>query len=174
MEPVEGVALLAVLLREAGRNRHLSEENLLDDLAEQSREVSMATLLTNQHFTSLEYRLARLLYEAPEEAVEVARQLYVEHEDGLTAEALLHANGKRTRAHWAEPFRERWAQVRASMAAFEREGIATGFGELDQIANDAFRAATGATLDEVIERFHEPQWEAEATWPDPLDYAHAV
>ncbi|HEX6681085.1 MAG TPA: hypothetical protein VF063_10600 [Gaiellaceae bacterium] len=85
-----------------------------------------------------------------------------DEQDELASEVLLHANGKRTRAKWAEPFRARWAQVRASMAAFEREGITLNFTDLDHIANNAYCAATGATLDEVHEQFYEPQWEAEA------------
>jgi hypothetical protein len=48
------------------------------------------------------------------------------------------------------------------MAAFEREGITINFASLDQIANNAYRAATGATTDEVHEQFYDPQWQAEA------------
>jgi hypothetical protein len=161
MEPVEGVALLAVLLREAGRNRHVAPECIEDDMAEQQN-VSMASLLAHQRFGPLEWRLAELLHDQPEHAVEIARRLRVEEQDELASEVLLHAHGKRTRAQWAEGFRARWGQVRASMAAFDREGITINFANLDQIANDAYRAATGASTDEVHEQFYDPQWQAEA------------
>jgi hypothetical protein len=161
MEPVETVALMAVLLREAGRNRHVAPEAVEDDLAEQQN-VSMSSLLAHERFGPLEWRLAELLHDQPEHAVEIARRLCVEEQDELASEALLHAHGKRTRAGWAEPFRARWGQVRASMGAFEREGITIAFASLDQIANDAYRAATGATTVEVHEQFYDPQWQAEA------------
>jgi hypothetical protein len=162
MEPVEGVALLAVLLREAGRNRHVAPECIEDDMDCQVNTLSMASLLAHERFGPLEWRLAELLHEQPEHAVEIARRLCVEEQDELASEVLLHANGKRTRAQWAEPFRARWPQVRASMAAFEREGITINFTDLDQIANDAYQAATGATTDEVHEQFYDSQWQAEA------------
>jgi hypothetical protein len=161
MEPVEGVALLAVLLREAGRNRHVAPECIEDDMACRVNTLSMASLLAHERFGPLEWRLAELLHDQPEHAVEIARRLCAEEQDELASEVLLHAHGKRTRAQWAEPFRARWGQVRASMAAFEREGI-TDFADLDQIANDAYRAATGATADEVDEQFYDAQWQAEA------------
>jgi hypothetical protein len=161
MEPVEGVALLAVLLREAGRNRHVAPECIEDDMACRVNTLSMASLLAHERFGPLEWRLAELLHDQPEHAVEIARRLCVEEQDELASEVLLHANGKRTRATWAEPFRARWGQVRASMAAFDREGITVNFAHLDQIANNAYQAATGATTDEVHEQFYDPQWQAE-------------
>lgn len=167
MEPVETVALMAVLLREAGRNRHVAPEAVEDDMAEQQN-VSMASLLAHERFGPLDWRLAELLHDQPEHAVEIARRLYVEEQDQLASEVLLHANGKRTRATWAEPFRQRWGQVRASMAAFEREGITIAFARLDQIANDAYSAATGATTDEIHEQFYDPQWQAEAAYAEAV------
>ena len=70
MEPVEGVALHALLLREAGRNRHLDPDAVADDVACEIRQLSMASLLAYEHFGPLEWRLAQLLYRSMKQRVE--------------------------------------------------------------------------------------------------------
>lgn len=164
MHGAEQVALYAVMLREAVRNHHTSEQCLLDDFASCREEVSLAAMLAHEHFTELDWHLVALLIDHPTEVLEVARLLYGEHEQTLEAEALLHAvepHGKRTSAQWASPFRARWQQVRGSIRAFEREGVATRFGDLDQLVNDTFRAKTGATDEELFDVFIAPQVDVE-------------
>src|SRR5665213_3675291 len=114
MPGIEEVALYAVLLREATRNHHTSEQSLLDDFECCADEVCFATMLAHQHFTELDWQLVELLTDHPTEVIEAAHVLYAEHEQPLEAEALLHAvlpNGKKSAARWAAPFRERWSQV---------------------------------------------------------------
>jgi hypothetical protein len=162
MHGVEEVALFAIMLREAARNRHTSPESVGDDMETCRGEISLATLSASENFTSLDWHLAEMLYDNDERAVEVAALLY-ELEDSVAAEALLHAagpNGKRTRAHWADEINARWRQVRESIAAFEHEGVATTFGDLDNLADHAYCLATGASHDEVLDDFYEPMWDA--------------
>jgi hypothetical protein len=161
MHGVEEVAVYAIMLREAGRNHHTGPDSLLDDVDSCRGELSLATLMASDKFTELDWSIAEMLYHRPEQALDIAQRLY-ESDDPLAAEALLHAvppNGKRTRACWDESFRERWAQVRASMAAFEREGLAIKFDDVDAIVDDAYRSATGASQEEVIDNFYTPAWD---------------
>lgn len=163
MYRAENVALYAVLLREAARNRHTNAEAHLDDMECQPGELSMATLLASQQFTELDWYLAEKLYDADGPTVVRTAQSLREDGEPLLAEALLHAygkNGRRARAAWAEPFRDRWDEVRAAIQKFEDERIAAPFGEL---ALDAERAAVGAggmTYEELDEQFPSEPWDA--------------
>jgi hypothetical protein len=149
---IEEVALYAVLLREAARNRHTSLDAICDDSAcEQSDSLSFASLLAADHFTDLDWQLVGVLVDRPSDARELARVLYTEHEQTLEAEALLHAANKKSSAIWAAPIRERWPQVRDSIRAYDREQLATSFAEVAQIAQDTWRKETGQTSEEYWE-----------------------
>lgn len=67
-------------------------------------------------------------------ALRVAQSLF-EYDELLVAKALLHARTRRgtePKAKWAEPFQgRRWREVRRAIRAFEREGIATKFEEVE-------------------------------------------
>jgi hypothetical protein len=164
---VEEVALYAILLREAARNHHTSSQSLLDDFESCRDQVCFATMLAHQHFTDLDWQLVELLIDNPGEVFEAAHVLYGEWEQPLEAEALLHAcgrNGKKSRAAWFAPFRERWDQIRASIRAYEREGVVLTLADLDAIAWDTFKANTKArnvTYDEYYEVFIAPQVDRE-------------
>jgi hypothetical protein len=107
-----------------------------------------------------------MLHDHPNRSLTIAKNLF-EYEETLTAEALLHARTRRgtePKPAWAEPFRgRRWREVRKAILAFEGEGIAVSFDDINLIADHAYMEGTGATLDEVMERFYYPMWEAEAS-----------
>lgn len=169
MEPLETVALYAILLREAARNHHTSAEAHLDDIVCCPDDLSLATLAAGHQFGPLEWELAALLYDAPGKAITATARLLHEEEEPRLAEALLHAygpRGKRTHAEWAEPYRQRWHEVRASIRAFEAEGIADSFGELSRNADRAYMQATGIGRDEFYEQF--PPEELPAATSEPL------
>jgi len=42
------------------------------------------------------------------------------------------------------------------------EGIAIKFDDINRIADHAYMKGTGATYDDVLEKFYDPQWEEEA------------
>jgi hypothetical protein len=167
MRNAEEVALYAILLREAARNHHTGAQSLLDDFECCRDHVTFATMLAHEHFTELDWQMVELLIDHPTEVLEAAHVLYAEHEQPLEAEALLHAvgtRGKKSRAQWFDPFRERWGQVRASMHAYEREGVVLTLADLDAIAKDTFMANTkvpNVTDDEFFEVFVAPQIDAE-------------
>ena len=165
MRSIEEVGLYAILLREAARNHHTSQQSLLDDFECCRDDVCFATMLAHQHFTELDWQLVDLLinYQATE-VLEAAHVLYGEHEQPLEAEALLHAfgpNGKKSRAAWFDLFRDRWVYVRASMCAYESEGVVLTLLDLDAIAKDTFMARTDITEAEYWEEFVAPQIDAE-------------
>jgi len=163
MRAVEEVALYAILLRETARNHHTGPNSLFDDLTEVRGEVNFALMLAHTNFTELDWELSEVLELHPTRVREIARALHAEHEQPLEAEALLHAcgpRGQRTNAKWAEPFRPRWREVRAAIRAFEQEGIAVRFGDLDDLADHIYMAESGATREELEETFYEPVWDA--------------
>lgn len=162
---VDEVALYAILLREAGANRHVSALSLLDDLSSCPGELSLAAFFAYDHFTELDWQVAKMLHDNPERVIEVARAL-CDNDEPLLAEELLHAGGpygKRSSAQWAAPFRERWRLVRKAIRAFESEGITAKFDDLNQLADNIYCAAAGATREELLERFYDPFWETEVS-----------
>jgi len=165
LHEADEVALYAIMLREAARNRHTCPDSLLDDLSSSCPgEVSLATLLAHRSFTDLDWDLAEMLCDHPERTLKVAQNLF-EYEEPLVAEALLHARGPRCTqpsAQWAESFRGRWRNIRGAIGAFEREGIATKFEDADRMVDDIWRAATSASHEELLEKFYDPIWEKEA------------
>lgn len=151
MRSAEEVALYAILLREAARNRHIGPESLLDDFAcNEEHHISFAAMLAHQHFTELDWELVQLLADHPREVPEIAGALY-EQEQMLEAEALCHArppNGFKSGAKWAQPIRQRWAQIRASMRAYENESITVSLHTVHQVAKDAFMRARPQLTDD--------------------------
>lgn len=156
MHPVQFIALYAILLREAGRNHHTDLEAHLEDAEAYRGELSMATLLAGWHFTDVEWKLAELLYDGDAARIIETASVLHEHGEPVLAEGLLHAwgpNGARSRGRWASPYLSRWRQVRAAIRAFEAEGLAQSFGELERAAEHAYVEATGSTYEELDEQF---------------------
>jgi hypothetical protein len=177
MGNAEEVALYAILLREAAANRHLSEAAIFDDMAcDEDAHICFATYLALAHFSELDWQMVDVLCNYPREIAEVAAKLY-EAEQILEAEALLHAalpNGKKSRAKWAEPLRERWTQVRDSMRAYEREYIAMSMADVQRIAVDTFKHSfkEAITDDDIFQFFFAADEHAERREADP-DYRPA-
>jgi hypothetical protein len=167
MRNVEEVALYALLLREAALNHHTSIYSVCDDSdCEHHDCLSFASLLAVAHFTELDWELADLLCNRPDDVVGVAKILYGEHEQPLEAEALLHAhgpNGKKSYAQWAVPIRERWRQVRDSMRAYEQEGLTATTAQLNELVTDVFKEQRPLLTDEDLQILFEE---------DPRAYDH--
>ena len=159
------VALYAILLREAGNNHHTGPDSVFDESCSCPGEISFASLLALQSFTDLDWNITEMLADHPERSLRVAKNFY-EYEEPLVAEALLHARtrqGREPKAKWTEPFQgNRWREVRRAIHSFEREGIATNFDEINRVADDAYCAGTGASREELLAKFYDPQWDEEA------------
>ena len=146
------IALYAIMLREAGNHRHTGPESVFDEFCEAPGALSFASLLALRSFTDLDWEIAEMLYDHPARSLTIAKNLF-EYEETLTAEALLHAriryHGAEPKPEWTKPFRgHRWRDVREAILAFEGEGIAVSFDDINLIADNAYMEGTGATRDE--------------------------
>lgn len=151
------VAMLALLLHEAARNRHLNAEAHLDDLVCVPGCISLATLAAGTYFGEAEWVLSELLYEQPPGStiVSLAADLY-EADEPLLAEAFLHAAGKHgqpTRAEWAQPYMQRWRRVRKTIAGYRGNGVAISMGDVTLDAHEAYKTQQGIDTDELLERY---------------------
>ena len=160
------IALYAIMLREAGKHRHTGPESVFDEFTEAPGCLSFASLLALRNFTGLDWEIAEMLHDHPNRSLTIAKNL-LEYDEKPTAEALLHAriryHGSEPKPAWTEPFRgRRWQDVREAIVTFEGEGIAVSFDDVNLIADHAYMDGTGATLDDVIEKFYVPQWDEEA------------
>jgi hypothetical protein len=149
MRSPRDVALLALLFREAHRNRWESIDSIAADQDVCPGELSWFSMLAAHQFTAWDWSIIRRLSE-PADFVRIAKQ----STDPLRAEALLHAagpNGRRSRREWAAEYVEeqRWNRVRVFMSAFEQEGITATRDDLDALASLAWQTATG----EMYERY---------------------
>jgi hypothetical protein len=151
------VALLAFLLREAATAPFRDGQFHLEELVVDSPELNLATLLSGNHFGETEWALCELLSREPPGyvVVQCAGDLQAAGTP-LLAESLLHAygrKGKRTRAEWAEPFMARWASVRAAMRGYEAHGLAKGFSEAAEEAEQVYMEQHGIDVAELRNRY---------------------
>lgn len=151
------LALLAFLLREAAAAPFTDAQWHLEELVTDSPELNLAMLAAGSYFGEAEWALCKLLAQTPPGwvVVSTAGDLQAQRAPVL-AEALLHAsgpNGKRTRAEWAQPYMERWWQVRSAINAYQAEGIADAFGTLAEEADEAYMAHNDIDLSELLTRY---------------------
>ena len=145
---VRDVALLALIYREAYRNRWEDLDSIATDQDVCPGELSWLSMIAADRLTTSDWAIVRDLDE-PSDFLRLARIV-----DPLRAEALMHAvppNGRCSRKRWAEPIRERWGRVRSRMRQFEQEGITTIRDDLDAVAADAWMRATGDTFEQYAD-----------------------
>jgi hypothetical protein len=152
MEPVRDVALLALLYREAYRNRWESIDSIATDQDVCPGELSWLSMLVAHTFTSHDWSVVRELNERAD-FVRRARQA-----DPLRAEALLHAappDGHHCRKRWATAYAdsERWDRVRVFMGVFEREGLTATRDDLEALAAQTWQTATGDSFSQYLNRW---------------------
>lgn len=148
---VRDVALLALIYREAYRNRWEDLDSIATDQDVCPGELSWLSMIAADRLTEKDWQIIASLDEARDFTRQAQR---VRRSDMLRAEALLHAgppSGWYPTGSWAEAIRARWGRVRSRMRQFEQEGITTIRDDLDAVAADAWMRATGDTFEQYAD-----------------------
>lgn len=143
MEPVEKVALLALVYRELYNARHTGPDSLLDDFETCPGEVSLLGMMGSQSLTGLDWFVIEAM-ERPELTNNLAGDLAAL--DPIRAEALLHAwPGEQISAVRSLAEFRRWEEVETAMREFSELGVTMSRSDVAALAYRSYAQATAQT-----------------------------
>jgi hypothetical protein len=153
MEPVEKVAILALVYRELYNTRHTGPDSLLDDF-ENCLEVSLLGMMGSQSLSELDWFVIEAM-EEPETLPALASDLAAL--DPIRGEALLHAwpPGEQMPAVRSLAEFNRWEEVEKAMREFGELGVTMGRSDVDALARRSYAQATGQRLEDVRDEWGE-------------------
>jgi hypothetical protein len=151
-EPVEKVALLALVYRELYNARHTGPNSLLDDFESCPGEVSLLGMMGSQSLSELDWFVIEAM-EDPETLPALASDLAAL--DPVRSEALLHAwpLGEQMPAVRSLAEFNRWEEVETAMREFSELGVTMSRSDVDALARRSYAQATGQRLEDVLDEW---------------------